>query len=77
MTMPASTVVLPPKVFRNISQRYGNPEIITLATYRKLDGDRVFVIRGNEIWALDDKGYFDCVVAIDDADYDPTATNWD
>jgi len=77
MILPASTALLPTPMFRNICERYGNPEIVTLEDYSQLERDRVFIIRGNEIWALDDKGNFDIVVAIDDADYDPKASNWD
>jgi len=65
MILPASATLLPTPMFRNICERYGNAEIVTLEDYSQLARDRVFVIRGNEIWAYDDKGNFDIVATTD------------
>ena len=53
-------------LFRNICERYGNPEIGTLADYRELATDRVFFHGDNVIWELDDTGNLE-IVAIADA----------
>ncbi len=35
--------------FVNISERYGGPEVVTLADYQELNPEAEFVIRGDEI----------------------------
>ena len=66
MKLPASATLLPMPLFRNICERYGNPEIATLEDYRTLATDRVFFHFDNAIWELDDKGKLE-IVAITDA----------
>jgi len=64
--LPASATLLPMPLFRNICERYGNPEIATLEDYRALATDRVFFHDDNVIWELDDTGKLE-IVAIADA----------
>jgi len=64
--LPASATLLPMPLFRNICERYGNPEIATLEDYRDLATDRVFFQDDNVIWELNDKGNLE-IVAITDA----------
>ena len=43
-------------LFINISDGYGNPEIVTVSDYQELNPDAIFEINGDEIWEVDADG---------------------
>jgi len=49
--------------FINISESYGNPEIVTVEDYEQINPDGIFAIHGDEIWEIDEDGGLVEVVA--------------
>jgi len=49
--------------FINISESYGNPEIVTVDDYEQINPDGIFAIHSDEIWEINEDGGLVEVVA--------------